>query len=141
MLGPSWPMLGLVWTYVGLCWPMLDARWPMLGHVGPMLGLCWGYVGAESARTPNPISVLDSPPCPHVPPCDLYIYRFVGLGGKRKEIIKEKMIRLRKEGSLLDGFSLRSLSVIYVGVSIYTSQDTGLPTTFSQKVTWRRRAQ
>ena len=113
-VGTKLAYVGLVWTYVGLCWPMLDARWPMLGQVGAMLGLCWGYVGAESARTPNPLSVLDSPPLPPrapsgplgppcAPPCTLYIYRFVGLGGKRKEIIKEKMIRLRKEGSLLNG--------------------------------------
>ena len=124
---PRWSYVGTKLAYVGpgldLCWLMLAHVGrkvayvgPGWGHVGPMLGLCWGYVGAESARTPNPLSVLDSPPLPpcapsgpHVPPCapicQIYIYMFVVLGEKKKEVkvIEEKIIRLRKEGSLLDG--------------------------------------
>ena len=39
----------------------------------------------------------------------------MGSGGKRKELIKEKMIRLRKEGSLLDGARVpRFPSYIYI---------------------------
>ena len=123
---PRWSCVGTKLAYVG---PGLDLCWLMLAHVGCKVGLCWrksGFrslqVGSQWARTPNPLSVLDSPPLPPCAPSgplgrNIHIY-VCGVGGKKevkKEVIKEKMIRLRKEGSLLDGARVpRFPSYIYI---------------------------
>ena len=89
---PRWSYVGTKLAYVG---PGLDLCWLMLAHVGCKVGLCWRKSGFRSLPDADPLSVLDPPalpPCapsgPHVPPCapinEIYIYTFVGSGGKKK---------------------------------------------------------
>ena len=89
---PRWSYVGTKLAYVG---PGLDLCWLMLAHVGCKVGLCWRKSGFRSLPDADPHLILDSPPLPpcapsgpHVPPCapinEIYIYTFVGSGGKKK---------------------------------------------------------
>ena len=89
---PRWSYAGTKLAYVG---PGLDLCWLMLAHVGCKVGLCWRKSGFRSLPDADPHLILDSPPLPpcapsgpHVPPQapsdEIYIYTFVGSGGKKK---------------------------------------------------------
>ena len=86
---PRWSYVGTKLAYVG---PGLDLCWLMLAHVGCKVGLWWRKSGFRSLPDADPHLILDSPPpapmCPHVPPRapinEIYIYTFVGSGGKKK---------------------------------------------------------